>query len=123
MPLWDGEALFSVAILANPPATYQDSSSSMLLDKSRLISAEMARVKRYALDPVTGLPGGRMLQSRLQALLDKKRAHENGTSFSLLLLEIYPRTRDAEQALAQIAGTASFLDALIGHLFTSYNFV
>jgi tetratricopeptide (TPR) repeat protein len=119
LPLWDGDALFCVAILDNPPGTYQDSSSSMLLEKSRLISAEMARVKQFALDPVTGLPGGRMLHSRLQALLRKKRAQENGNApFALLLLEIHPRARDGEQALAVIAGSAAFLDSLIGHLFT-----
>jgi len=119
LPLWDGEKLFCVAILDNPPDTYQDSSSSMLLEKSRLISAEMARVKQFALDPVTGLPGGPMLHNRLQALLQKKRAHENGnTPFSLLLLEMHPRARDGEQALVIIARSAAFLDSLIGHLFT-----
>lgn len=119
LPLWDGESLFCVAILDNPPATYQDCSSSMLLEKSRLISAEMARVKQFALDPVTGLPGGRMLHNRLLALLQKKRCHENGNApFSLLLLEIHSRARDGEQALAAIARSAAFLDSLIGHLFT-----
>lgn len=119
LPLWDGESLFCVAILDNPPDTYQDSSSSMLLEKSRLISAEMARVKQFALDPVTGLPGGRMLHNRLQALLHRKRGHDNGNApFSLLLLEIHPRARDGQQALAIIARSAAFLDSLIGHLFT-----
>lgn len=119
LPLWDGESLFCVAILDNPPGTYQNSSSSMLLEKSRLISTEMARVKQFALDPVTGLPGGRMLHNRLQALLRKKRSQESGNPpFSLLLLEIHPRARDGEQALAVIARSAAFLDSLIGHLFT-----
>ncbi|RJX30608.1 MAG: hypothetical protein C4531_08765 [Desulfurivibrio sp.] len=119
LPLWDGETLFCVAILDNPPGTYQDSSSSLLLDKSRLISAEMSRVKQFALEPVTGLPGGRMLHNRLQALLQKKRAGEKGQPpFALLLLEIHPRARDGEQALAVIARSAAFLDSLIGHLFT-----
>ena len=119
LPLWSGDVLFCVAILDNPPGTYQDSASSLLLEKSRLISAEMARIKPYALDPVTGLPGGRMLARRLQALLPAAGSAASGTApFSLLLVEIHPRARDGEQALAVIARSGAFLDSLIGHLFT-----
>lgn len=119
LPLWSGEVLFCVAILDNPPGTYHDYASSLLLEKSRLISAEMARIKPYALDPVTGLPGGRMLARRLQSLLPAAGSAASGTAaFSLLLVEIHPRARDGEQALAVIARSGAFLDSLIGHLFT-----
>ena len=58
LPLWSGDALLGVAILVSKQPTYGDSSSSRLIGQSRLISKEMARVKQYALDPLTGLPGG-----------------------------------------------------------------
>ncbi|MBI5558184.1 MAG: tetratricopeptide repeat protein [Deltaproteobacteria bacterium] len=119
LPLWAGASLFGVAVLDNPPATYQDSSAVLLLEKSRLISAEMARIKQYALDPVTGLPTGRLLARRLQALLPAGGdTRNNGAPFSLLLVEMHPRARDGEQALAVIARGGAFLDSLIGHLFT-----
>jgi tetratricopeptide (TPR) repeat protein len=119
LPLWSGDALFCVAILDNPPGTYRDCASSLLLEKSRLISAEMARIKPYALDPVTGLPGVRLLARRLQALLPAAEpVAEGAVPFSLLLVEIHPRARDAEQAMTAIARSGAFLDSLIGHLFT-----
>lgn len=120
LPLWAGDALLGVAILVNRQPTYGDSSSSWLVAQSRLVSKEMTRVKQYALDPLTGLPGGQAMNRRLNALLAAGTSAEKD-SFSLSLLEIHPRAKDGEQAVAAISRSAAFVDSLIGHLVTPYH--
>lgn len=121
LPLWIGDALLGVAILVSKQPTYGDSSSSRLIGQSRLISKEMARVKHYALDPLTGLPGGQAMNRRLNVLLAADPSVEDGAPFSLSLLDIHPRAKDGEQALSVISRSAAFVDSLIGHLVTPYH--
>ncbi|MCB2180655.1 MAG: tetratricopeptide repeat protein [Desulfobulbaceae bacterium] len=117
LPLWAADALVGVAVIHSAAGTYENCSSVWLLEKSRVISVEMKRIKQYAVDAVTGLPSGMVLNSRLQRFLDFGQSNGN-EFFSLALLEIYPRARDGEQALGAIGRSAAFLDSLIGHLFT-----
>ncbi len=120
LPLWHQDALCGVAVLTGVEPWVMDLAASTLLDKSRLISRELEFVKQGAIDPHTGLGNVTVLQARLAALW---QGHENNTpagesdiSHCLLLLEIFPKAKDAGHALAEVSKAGSYLDSLIGHL-------
>ncbi|MFH1215789.1 MAG: tetratricopeptide repeat protein [Pseudomonadota bacterium] len=118
LPLWSGESLLGVAIVNAEKGAYQNETSAGLLEKSRQVSRHMRMVKQHLLDPATGLPGGAFLERRLRERCGDRPEEGCLDPFSLSLLELYPRARDASQALSVIAGSASFLESLIGHLCT-----
>ncbi|OKY74704.1 MAG: hypothetical protein BM485_12760 [Desulfobulbaceae bacterium DB1] len=118
LPLWSGESLVGVAILDGDKGTFQEASSPVLLEKSRLVSRLLKPARQSLLDPVTGLPNIVFLERRLRDLCETQVEEGESAPFSLSLLEIHPRARDAAQAMALIAGSASFLESLIGHLCT-----
>lgn len=123
LPLKGEESLVGVAVLKNEKGTYENASSSWLMEKSRLITREMTRIKQYALDPVSGLPGGRLLQRRLDQLAHILQDGKGGFDcYSLILLEIHPRARDGEEVMNEIVKSSAGLAALIGHLFTPCHF-
>ncbi len=113
VPLWSGDELCGVAVLAGVASEVLDLPAARLLERSRALSREMALVKQAALDPVTGFGNSRLLQGNLAALL----AHgQDGQSHSLLLLEVLPREKDSGRALAAIQKSGASLHSLIGHL-------
>ncbi|MEN8257787.1 MAG: tetratricopeptide repeat protein [Thermodesulfobacteriota bacterium] len=120
LPLWSQDALCGVAVLTGVEPWVMDLAASTLLDKSRLISRELEFVKQGSIDPHTGLGNVKVLQARLAALW---QGHEAGVnpghldiSHCLLLLEIFPKAKDAGHALAEVSKAGAYLDSLIGHL-------
>lgn len=120
LPLWGREALCGVAVLIGVEPWVMDLTASTLLDKSRLISRELEFVKQGAIDLHTGLGNVKVLQARLEALCqgaeDDKEADPDDPAHCLLLLEIFPKAKDAGHALAEVSKAGSYLDSLIGHL-------
>ena len=114
LPLWAGEQLCGVVVLSGVAAPVLDLPVARLLEKSKAISREMALVKQAALDPVTGLAGGRLLVAALAELLGG--AAEDAGCHCLLLLEIVPREKNSERAVAALKRTGAALQSLIGHL-------
>jgi tetratricopeptide (TPR) repeat protein len=118
LPLWAGEQLLGFALAGGgDPILYRGRSQEWLLERGRLIGREMQLIKQWGTDPATGLPNGQAFQERLQLqLAEPATAPEGGESsgWHLLLLEVYPWARNAEQGLLAIAKIASQLDSLLG---------
>lgn len=118
LPLWSRDNLCGVAVLTGVEPWVQDLAASTLLDKSRLISRELEFVKQGAIDPQTGLGNAKVLQARLGALRQGAgdEGDEDGLAHSLLLVEIFPKAKDAGHALVEVSRAGAYLDSLIGHL-------
>ncbi|MDA3786268.1 MAG: tetratricopeptide repeat protein [Deltaproteobacteria bacterium] len=116
LPLWSQDALCGVAVLTGVEMWVLDLAAATLLDKSRLISRELALVKEGALDPQTGFGNVKVLQARLAALCQGAGSGTQELSHCLLLVEIFPKGRDAGHALAEVSRAGAYLESLIGHL-------
>ncbi len=117
LPLWGHDNLCGVAVLTGVEPWVMDLTASTLLDKSRLISRELECVKQGVIDPQTGLGNIKVLQARLGALCPGDGAGDgNDVAHCLLLVEIFPRAKDAGHALAEVSRAGAYLDSLIGHL-------
>ncbi len=119
LPLWGGDSLCGVAVLTGVEPWVMELTAATLLDKSSLISRELEFVKQGAIDPHTGLGNVKVLQARLAALCQQGQeagADEPERSHCLLLLEIFPKAKDAGHALVEVSRAGAYLDSLIGHL-------
>lgn len=117
LPLWGHDNLCGVAVLTGVEPWVMDLTAATLLDKSRLISRELECVKQGVIDPQTGLGNVKVLQARLGALC-QEQGHDSAEEVAhcLLLLEIFPKAKDAGHALAEVSRAGAYLDSLIGHL-------
>jgi tetratricopeptide (TPR) repeat protein len=116
--LAEGGRLFGHALArGGDPVLYRSRSQEWLLEKSELLCREMQLIKRLATDPATGLPNGQVLLEQLRVLptetAEGSTAGKDGPGY-LMLIEIYPRARNAEQALLAIAKMGAQLDGFIG---------
>lgn len=112
LPLWAGEELFGVAVLIGAGAEVLELSAGHLLEKSRTISRELHLVKHGAIDPLTKLGNGLVLQSRLSVI--GKRA--DGAGNALILFDLCPPANEAGRVGSAVAKMGACLQALIGHL-------
>jgi len=114
LPVWREEEVVGAAVLGNSDLPFADMSTSWLLEVSRILSREFRLIKQWSMDVVTGLPNGQQLRDALAAALVGSGA-EPAAPLNVVLIEIYPtKARDGEQALAQSARAAAFLDGLVG---------
>ena len=99
-------------------------SHEQLTEASRHISREIGLLKDWAVDPVTGLLSGRCFHEELCFLTgDVPDATDAAADpFIIVLLEVFPRTRNAEQGLHYLSKAAAYLDSLIGHYSPLYHF-
>ncbi len=122
LPLWNGDQVFAVAVLYGADPELRQANAEWLLGQSYLISREFLLVKRFSIDPVTGLLNGGHLLTALQSAIDEicqtlpdVRAGLDDETCSLVLIEISPRGRSIERGLSYITRAGSYLDSLLGH--------
>jgi tetratricopeptide (TPR) repeat protein len=118
LPLWAGEQFLGFAVAGGgDPILYGGRSQEWLRERGILIGREMQLIKQWGTDPATGLPNTQAFMGRLQIQLAEPTAGpeaREGAGGQLMLLEVYPWVRNAEQGLLAIAKIASQLDSLIG---------
>ncbi len=112
MPLWTEDDLFGVAVLLGGDPRVLELSAVHLFEKSKTISRELHFVKQGAIDPVTQLGNGLVLQAKLATLSITEHDADN----ALLLFDFYPKASDAGSVGQVIDKMGSCLQALIGHL-------
>ena len=122
LPVWSAGTIVGIAAVEGVDAQFSGIlSEEWLNDRSHIISREFLLQKERAFDPVTGMFNGHHLQDALDSLLIraqentrhvKKRAVRHHVS--LLLLEIHPRTNNAEKALNYIINTGYYLESFLG---------
>lgn len=135
LPIWNAKDLVGVAVLEGEGRSLHAMSRNWLLERSRFVSREFQLIKKWSIDPATGLLNGRHLQEELQLLLDNYKGAPDGSGhgagepeedgkvdgerdslhFALVLVEIYPRAKNAEKAFSYISKAGAYLDSLIGH--------
>jgi tetratricopeptide (TPR) repeat protein len=109
LPLFVGEELYGVAILeGGEPALYGKYTIRVLLDKSREITTDFLALQVRSVDPLTGLFNPVLWRENLENVLTRPE------DFVLVLLEIYPRARDAAHGHAYLKMAAGALAAIAG---------
>jgi tetratricopeptide (TPR) repeat protein len=109
LPLKDGESLYGVAVLTGgEPELYEKYTIKTILERTQGLAEDFRQLKARGAEPLTGLFSGQLFREVLAERLAV------GESFYLALLEIYPRIRDAAQALAYLKRAAGALDAMSG---------
>jgi tetratricopeptide (TPR) repeat protein len=117
LPLWAGEQLLGFAVAGGgDPILYGGRSLDWLHERAILIGRELQLIKQWGTDPVTGLPNAQAFLERLQIQVAESAAGivPGESAGQLMLLEVYPWVRNAEQGLLAITKIASQLDSLIG---------
>lgn len=122
LPVWSAETIKSIAVVEGVETQFcQILSEEWLSDRSRIMSREFFLQKEKALDPVTGMFNGRHLQDTLESLLMKLQGNTGHAGkkaalqhVSLLMMEIHPRTSNAEKATNHIARAGYFLESFLG---------
>jgi tetratricopeptide (TPR) repeat protein len=112
LPLWAGNELFGVAVLLGTETPVLELSAADLLEKSRAVSRELYLVKLSAIDPLTGLGNGLVLQARLAAASKSEQETDN----ALVLFDLCPRAGTAGAAGNAVVRMGACLQSLIGHL-------
>ncbi len=129
LPILNNNELIGGAIIKGASdGVFLQLSHESLKEASRLISSELALLKEWSLDPVTGLLNGRAFHEELrfadgEAVDDNDNLdHSERLPFVLTLVEVFPRVRDAEQGLQYIARAADYLKSLMGRYSPLYHF-
>ncbi|MEA3547476.1 MAG: tetratricopeptide repeat protein, partial [Thermodesulfobacteriota bacterium] len=118
LPLTDGDnRLLAVAVLEGVPDGTKHG-GDWLDEQARHVSREIALIRQWAVDPMTGLLSGHCFLKRISAHLEERRTEEGEESLSgcLVLVEMYPRAKNAEQATLYSSRAGAYLDTLVGHL-------
>ena len=101
--------LFAIAILEGGSSSlYEKYTTRALLDAGQLISDDYLALRSRGVDPLTGLFNATLWQETVCLRLSEK------VPFYLVLLEIYPRIRDAAHAHAYLKRAAGALDSMAG---------
>jgi len=126
LPVWDFKTIIGIVAVEGVDAQFANMlSEEWLSDRSRIISRELFLQKQLAFEPITGMFNGFHLYDTLDGLLldqqhlhlknNKKNAHDSVLeSVSLFLIEIHPRTNNAEKALNYIIRAGYFLESFVG---------
>lgn len=115
LPLKQDEEILAVAVLEGGDPTLFEASVPWLVERGRLVLRELQFVKQMVIDQATGLPNGRHLLHELTDLLDFLKPVQEGERQpqNLILVELYPFVRDAEQSLACLNRAAACLATLV----------
>ncbi len=126
MPVWNSETIIGITVVEGIDAQFAHVlSEEWLRDRSRIISREFFLQKQLAFEPVTGMFNGFHLYDTLAGLLsDEQHAHFRRNkkdinesvlkNVSLFLIEIHPRTNNAEKALNYIVRAGYYLESFLG---------
>jgi tetratricopeptide (TPR) repeat protein/GGDEF domain-containing protein len=115
LPIWSGETLCGVLVVRRGESRLYEMPAAWFDEQSHIISREFYLLKQSCQDPATGLVNGFHLRGELAAL-SKEEADEAGplAPAVLALLEVYPRTRDADRSLRYIVRAGSCLASMLG---------
>ncbi|HIJ79528.1 MAG: tetratricopeptide repeat protein [Desulfobulbaceae bacterium] len=114
VPVWSSEELCGVMVGHGGDANLFGMPPVWLDEQSHLISREFYVLKQSCQDSVTGLLNGFHLQAELESLLWHELTDQGDQAASLALLEVYPRSRDADRSLQYIVRAGCYLDSLLG---------
>jgi tetratricopeptide (TPR) repeat protein len=114
LPVWSGDELCGVVVGHGGDENLFGMPPVWLDEQSHLISREFHVLKQSCQDSVTGLLNGFHLHEELESLLREEAAGQAVQPSSLALLEVYPRSRDADRSLQYIVRAGSYLDSLLG---------
>ncbi len=121
----------------NDQELFDKVSEEWLLDQCHKLLSDFKVLKQQSVDPMTGFLNGHHLRNELEIFLNeleysKERKVSDGSgdpeestdetgeynslsSLSLVLLEIYPRARNAERAYQYIVKAGYSLESMLGH--------
>ncbi|MFA6498029.1 MAG: tetratricopeptide repeat protein [Desulfurivibrionaceae bacterium] len=115
LPIWGGETLCGLLVVQGGESQLYGMPTVWLDEQSHIISREFYLLKQSCQDPATGLVNGFHLRGELEALgQEEADAVAPLAPSTLALLEVYPRTRDADRSLRYIVRAGSCLASMIG---------
>ncbi len=115
LPIWGGETLCGLLVVRGGEEQLYGMPTVWLDEQSHIISREFYLLKQSCQDPATGLVNGFHLRGELEALeQEAEEALSPLAPATLALLEVYPRTRDADRSLRYIVRAGSCLASMIG---------
>jgi len=111
LPIRDnGELMAVAALFGGSPNQYGQYSEDWLQDRGRLAVREFTLIKRWAVEPGSGLLNATHLREELHILLSLS----DGPAAQLVLIEVAIRAQDADQALQNTGRIAAYIDSLLG---------
>ena len=118
LPLTDGDGRLQAVAVLEGVSDWTKHGDDWLDEQARHVSREISLIRQWAVDPMTGLLSGHCFLRRISAHLEERRTEEGKESLSgcLVLVEMYPRAKNAEQATLYNSRAGAYLDTLIGHL-------
>ncbi|MFO7607041.1 MAG: hypothetical protein R6W72_12170, partial [Desulfurivibrionaceae bacterium] len=117
LPLADEGGLYGIAVLeGGDPALYRKYTTKKLLELGGVVTADFKALQARARDPLTGLFNSVLWGEHLENCLGRR------DDFVLILLEIYPRARDAAHAHAYLQRAAGTLDSIVGRGIALFHF-
>ncbi len=114
LPIWGGETLCGLLVVRGGEEQLYGMPPVWLDEQSHIISREFYLLKQSCQDPATGLVNGFHLRGELEALGQDEADGLPGAPATLALLEVYPRTRDADRSLRYIVRAGSCLASMLG---------
>jgi len=114
LPIWGGETLCGLLVVRGGEAQLYGMPMVWLDEQSHIISREFYLLKQSCQDPATGLVNGFHLRGELEALGRAEAESPSLAPATLALLEVYPRTRDADRSLRYIVRAGSCLASMLG---------
>lgn len=115
LPIRANGDLLAVAVLTGEGGnTYGRYSEDWLLERGRFVAREFALIKRWSIDPGSGVLNSTHLREELQILLALAETQSVPPAGQLILIEVAMRTQDAIQFLQNISRIAAYLDSLLG---------
>ena len=115
LPIWGGETLCGLLGVRGGGAQLYGMPMVWLDEQSHIISREFYLLKQSCQDPATGMVNGFHLRGELEALGQEEDAALSPlASATLALLEVYPRSRDADRGLRYIVRAGGCLASMLG---------
>lgn len=113
LPIWGGETLCGLAVIQGGEESFYAMPAVWFDEQSHIISREFHILKQSCQDPATGLLNGFHLRGELEEL-SRQAADPQIHPSTLALLEVSPRSRDAERSLRYMVRAGSCLASLLG---------
>jgi tetratricopeptide (TPR) repeat protein len=115
LPIWGGEALCGLLVIRGGESQLYGMPTVWYDEQSHIISREFYLLKQSCQDPATGLVNGFHLRGELESLVQKEGESLSSLApATLALLEVYPRSRDADRSLRYIVRAGSCLASMLG---------
>ncbi len=124
LPLTDGDKRLPAVAVLEGVSDWTKHGDDWLDEQARHVSMEILLIRQWAVDPMTGLLSGHCFLKRISSHLGKRHSEEKSASLSgcLVLLEMYPGAKNAEQATLYNSRAGAYLDTLVGHLSSPCHF-